>query len=462
MIDDNAYLPAQVSKKEWETAKCDKYDYMIAVFCGGTAGLIDAFFVGDPLTSILGKSVDKAADGFVKKAARFFLSHDNRTTGKSRKMPQTLEQCISYLEQAFPVNYDARYAKDLIVEEDTLSGMRPLNHHLLSLAHSPDPIGLIFSIIDQFMGYASFVDKGKIIHVVPKRTSGAIPYMQGTDLPSMLFCGFVNWIGHLISDLVGSSSTRKDGKTGRGAGHPIPFYELFLFCDFGNIDGKTLSETMIKVFEEGFDFRFGLTMAIPVVMEELMIKVIWMIRQKFIRKKTWKESIPTSVHADLRVMLVVGNGTLCAIDGIDAAAHGLVEGGNVVSFICHLNLVGWARLAMLILKELAIRMGPVINQVLDKFIQSILGILTPAEQGRIQELQRRLGEYDEYLWALFCEFVKQVEHEYKELYIEIHETFSEDTTNAYRAEHSVKLAEVSGVSEDKIIRNKKQLDDLFL
>lgn len=462
MIDNNAYVPAQVSKNEWETAKCDKYDYMIAVFCGGAAGLIDVFFVGDPLTSNLGKSVDKVADGFVKKTAQFLWNNDKRTTGKNKKIPQTLEQCISYLEQAFPVNYDARYAKDLYVEEDVLSGMRPLNHHLISLAHSPDLIGLIFSIIDQFMGYATFIDKGKIIHVVPKKTSGAIPYMQGTNLPSMLFCGFVNWIGHLISDLVGSSSTRKVGKTGRGAGIPIPFYELFLFCDFGDIDGNTLSETMIKVFEEGYDFRFGVTMAIPVIMEELMIKVIWMIRQKFIRNKTWKESMPMSAHADLRIMLIVGNGTLCAIDGIDAAAHGLIEGGNVVAFICHLNLVGWARLSMLILKELAIRVGPVINQIFDQFMQSILGILTPSEKEKIQEFQQRLAEYDEYLLALFYEFVKQVELEYKELYMEIHETFSEDTTNAYRAEHSVKMAEVSGVSEDKIIRNRKQLDDLFL
>lgn len=457
-----AYISERVNTDEWVHAKCDKYDYMIAVFCGGVAGLVDVFFVGDPLTSILGKSVDSAADGFVKKAAQFFWNNDKRTSGKNKKMPQTLEQCISYLEQAFPVNYDARYAKDLNVEEDVLSRMRPINHHLLSLAHSPDPIGLIFSIINQFMGYATFVDKGKIIHVVPQKTSGAIPYLQGNDLPSMLFCGFVNWIGHLISDLAGSSSTRKSGKIGRGAGIPIPFYELFLFCDFGNLDGNTLSESMIKVFEEGYDFRFGVTMAIPVALNELMIKVLWMIRQKFVREKTWKESIPTSAHADLRIMLIVGNGTLCAVDGIDAAAHGLAEGGNVISFICHLNLVGWARLTILILKELAIRYGPSVNQMIDKFVQSIFDILTPAEKKKIQEFYIRIAEYDEYLWILFCEFVKQIEAEYKELYNEINETFDENATNEHRTVHSVKLAEVSGVTEDKIIRNRKQLDDLFL
>lgn len=461
MINENQIAPINVVDDDWLKAKCDKYDYMIAAFCGGIAGLVDVFFVGDPLTSVLGKQVDKVADGFVQKAARFFWENDQRTTGKSKKMPQSLEQCISYLEQAFPVNYDARYAKDLVVKDGVLNGMRPLNHHLLSLAHSPDPIGLIFSIINQFMGYATFVDKGKIIHVIPQKTSGAIPYMQGTNFVSMLFCGFVNWMGHLLSDLVGSSSTRKAGKTGRGAGIPMPFYELFLFCDFGEIDGKTFSETMISVFEEGYDARFGATMTIPVVMNELMIKVIWMIRQKFIRKKTWKESIPTSKHADLRIMLIVGDATLCLVDGVDAATHGIIE-GNVVSFICHLNLVGWTRLIMLALKELRIRYGSVVAEAIDQFVNKVLEeVQTPAEKQCIQAFHLRLEAYDKQLAGLLAEFVAQIEKEYYELYVEIEATFDENKSRNERAEHSVKLAQISGVSEDRIVKNRKELDDLF-
>lgn len=461
MINKNQKTSINVISDDWTKAKCDKYDYMIAAFCGSTAGLVDVFFVGDPLTSVLGEQVDKVADGFVQKAAQFFWKNDQRTTGKRKKMPQSLEECISYLEQAFPVNYDARYAKDLVVEDGVLSGMRPLNHHLLSLAHSPDPIGLIFSIIDQFMGYATFIDKGKIIHVIPQKTSGAIPYMQGTNLVSMLFCGFVNWIGHLLSDLVGSSSTRKAGKTGRGAGIPMPFYELFLLCDFGDIDGKTFSETMISVFEEGYDARFGATMAIPVVMNELMIKVIWMIRQKFIRKKTWKESIPTNKHADLRVMIIVGDATLCLVDGVDAAAHGIIE-GNVVSFICHLNLVGWIRLVMLVLKELRVRYGSVAVEAIDQFVNKILEeVQSPAEKQRIKEFYLRLEAYEQHLAGLLAEFIAQVEKEYYELYVEIDATFDENSSRRERANHSVKLAQISGVSEDRIVKSRKELDDLF-
>lgn len=461
MIDKKNIKDINVTSYEWNNAKCDKYDYMIAAFCGGIAGLVDVFFVGDPLNSVLGKNVDKAADGFVKKAAQFFWKNDQRTTGKSKKMPESLEQCISYLEQAFPVNYDARYAKDLDVEEGVLKGMRPGNHHLLSLAHSPDPIGLIFSIIDQFMGYASFVDNGKIIHVIPKKTSNAIPYLQGTNLISMLFCGFVNWIGHIISDFVGSSNTRSAGKTGRGAGIPIPFYELFLLCDFGNFDGKTLAETMVEVFEEGYDARFGITMAIPVVMNELMIKVIWMIRQKFIRGKTWKESIPTQKHADLRIMLIVGDATLCVIDGTEAAIQGISK-GNIVSFICHLNLVGWTRLILLVLKELRIRLGSVMGDIVNRFFNEMMEeILTPAEKQRIRDFYSRLNAYDQQLAILFSEFVAQIEKEYRELYAEIDATFDEQKSIEERADHSVKLAQISGVSDDRIVKSISELDDLF-
>ena len=241
----------------------------------------------------------------------------------------------------------------------------------------------------------------------------------------------------------------------------MPFYELFLACNFGDIDGKTFSETMVSVFENGYDARFGVTMAIPVVMNELMIRVIWMIRQKFIRKKTWQESIPTSKHADLRIMIIVGDTTLCLVDGADAVAHGIIE-GNVISFICHLNLVGWIRLIMLVLKELRIRYGSIVTQVINQFVNKALEeIQTPAEKQRIWEFYSRLEYYDQHLAELLTEFVAQVEKEYDELYRAIDATFAEKNTQQQRAENSIKLARISGVSEDRIVKSRKELDELF-
>jgi len=337
---------------DFERAKCDKYDYMIAASCGVLAGLVDVFFVGVPGQSVLQGAVDKSADELVKKAAKTFFAFDKRTSGKPKKMPNSLEQCISYLEQAFPVPYDARYAKDLKVGNNVLSDMWSGNHHLLSLAHSPDVIGLLFSIIDQFTNMASFVDNGHLIRVEPIKTSGAVPYLQGTNTISRLFCGFVNWIGHILSDLVGSSSTRRPNKNGRGAGIGLPFYEMLLFCDVGSIDGQSISEIAIAAFEQGYDVRFGATMAIPVVLEDLFIRVLWSIKAHYYGKKEWNKCIPTNKHDDLRVMLLVGNSALCIVDGIDAFAK---SGGNPVAFVCRLNLVAWGKLAMMALKELVIR-----------------------------------------------------------------------------------------------------------
>lgn len=341
-----------MEKEDFNRAKCDKYDYIIAASCGIIAGMVDVFFVGAPGQSVLQGTVDKGADALVKKAAQSFFKFDKRTAGKPKKMPETLEQCISYLEQAFPVPYDARYAKDLNVAEGVLGDMWSGNHHLLSLAHATDIIGLIFSIIDQFTDMASFVDDGHIIRVEPQKKSGAIPYLQGTNTISRLFCGFVNWIGHLLSDVVGSSSTRKAGKTGRGTGVGIPFYELFLFCDLGDFDGQTVSQIAIEAFEQGYDARFAATMAIPVALNDLFIRVIWSLKSHFYGKKEWKECIPTKKHDDLRIMLLVGNGALCVIDGLDAF---IKSGGNAVAFVCRLNLVAWGKLAMMALKELVIR-----------------------------------------------------------------------------------------------------------
>lgn len=459
MVVEKAMQKDEVSAKNWSDSKCDKYDYLISVFCGGVSGAIDVLLVGAPLTSVLGKGVDKAADKFVINVAQFLWKRDKRSLGRNKKEPQTLEQCISYLEQAFPVNYDARYSKDLVVEEGTLSGMSPKNHHLLSLAHSADLIGLFFSIINQFMGYASFVDNGRVIHVYTGKTSGAIPYMQGTDFISMLYCGFVNWIGHIISDLVGSSSTRRKENGGRGAGVAIPFYELFLFCDFGNFDGKTFAEVMTEVFENGYDARFGITMSIPVILNDLMIKVIWVIRQKFEKKNSWKECIPSDKHADLRIMLLVGNSTLCLIDGVDAAAHGIAE-GNLISFICHLNIVGWARLVTLVLKELRIRYGPIIDRTINKFIADVMeNIQTPAEKKRIYNFNKTLNEYNGQISYIYGCFIKQIECEYKEMENCIKEAADEGVPWNSRVDASIRIARRCNVSDNKIVSNVSELHE---
>ncbi len=317
--------------------KCDKYDYLTAAGCGALAGMIDIFLVGAPVDSRLQGWTDAQVDKTVMAFAK--------TCGWCPKAGKenSIASAIGFLERKFPVNYDQRHTGDV----GGLFHMSSKNHHMKSLAHSPDIIGLFFSILNQFTSTSSFLTDGQLITIQTENFE-----LQGHNFVSKLFCGIANWFGHIMSDVAGSS-----GAAGRGSGVVIPFYELFQLCDFGSFQaGKernTLATVATKVFQEGYDARFGLTMAIPVVLCDLSIKLIWAVKHRFYHRKPLKECIPTKQHDDLRIMLIIGDGTLCLMDGADAAIR---SGGNWINFFLRLNLIAWYRLVLLVLREVCIRL----------------------------------------------------------------------------------------------------------
>ena len=75
---------------------------------------------------------------------------------------------------------------------------------------------LFFSILNQFTNTSDFVSNGELISL--NNSDGKFE-LQGKNIPSKLFCGIANWIGHLISDVSGSSSSK-----GRGMGIPSPIW----------------------------------------------------------------------------------------------------------------------------------------------------------------------------------------------------------------------------------------------
>ena len=323
---------------------CDRYDYLIASFSGVVTGLIDSFFVGMPGESKLGNWTDEEIDQVVIKFANTVWHADKKNGEKLRKEPKKIAQAIGFLERRHPVNYDARYAKDLKMDEDSLS-MSASNHHLKSLGHSSDIVGLFFSLLDQFTGKGSFISDGKILRLEPRERKGNFE-LRGDNLIAKLFAGFSNWLGHLLSDVSGSSGTRGHMDGRRGSGIPIPFYSMLQMFDFGSIsDGgvnKTIAEFSTTVFESGYDARFGSTMAIPVTLNELIIRLMWSVKSRFYHQKSLKESMPIGNKPVLRRMLVVGHGVLCMVDGTDA---GLRSSGNMLIFAKRTNIVAWSRFA---------------------------------------------------------------------------------------------------------------------
>lgn len=98
----------------------------------------------------------------------------------------------------------------------------------------------------------------------------------------------------------------------------------------------------------------------------------------------------------------MGNGTLCLLDGADAAFK---SGGNCVEFMLRLNLIAWFRLAILVLKEICIRVGisfPMQRQ-LEAFIrinEAVTQYLHELEQIDIERFIKETETYNTFVAAL--------------------------------------------------------------
>lgn len=375
--------------------KCDKYDYLTAVACGAIGGVIDIFLVGIPGASELGTWTDKQVDTAVKKFAKM------RGWQPKEAQKDNVASAIGFLERKYKVNYDQRYSSDV----DGLFNMSTRNHHIMSLSHSTDIVGLFFSILNQFTSTSSFVANGSIVTIKTETFE-----LEGHSFISKLFCGIANWFGHIMSDIAGSSGSR--GNLERGTGVPVPFFELFQFCNFGSFQvgdaRQDFATIAVRAFQEGYDFRFGLVTAIPVMITDLSIRLIWSIRQHFQYKRPLKECIPSSKHANLRVMLLFGEGTLCVMDGLDA---GVKSEGSVLVFFMHLNLIAWYRFVTLVIKEVCIRTG--ITDALEKELaayrrinESVKAYLQQIEKVDVELFQRETEE-----WSVMADSLASVSSE---------------------------------------------------
>lgn len=332
-------------------ANCDKYDYMIAGTIGLIGGLIDVLFVGLPGQGGLSNFTDELTNKTVQMFAKY-----NGWNGP-REGSDPTSSAIGFLERNFTVNYDHRHGGDV----DRLFDMSTKNHHIKSLGHSPDLVGLFFSILDQFNSTAHFVDDGKVL-VVDTDTFD----LRGSNVVSKIFAGFANWLGHLFSDVAGSSGT-----SGRGAGLPIPFFSLLQFVNVGEFGQhkQTFAKISVQVFEQGYDLRHGLALAIPVIVTELLTRIMWVIKQHFYHRRQWAECIPSANNPELRRMLLIAHGALCLADTADAA---LRSGGEMIQFMLRSNVIAWARFGTLAIKEVTAlyRQGDLDTDSVDRYLES--------------------------------------------------------------------------------------------
>jgi len=328
--------------------ECDKLDYILAAGSGALCGVIDIFLVGKPGESPIGDDTDK---WFANRTIDFA-----KLCGYKNKENQSLSSAIGYLDRKFKIPYDQRGARDAA---GFVFDLNPSNHHFKSLAHNPSLCGLFFSILDQFSNTSHFISDGDLISLV--EADGKYK-LRGNNVPSKFFCAFVNWFGHLISDMSGSSSSK-----GRGMGIPSPLWtwtndiiaiKRSLNIPASNFD-KAVNDLALNIYKEGYDARFQTAQAIPVFINELLVRVIYAVRRlvKYFAETDecdrsfalmWKTCEPFS-NPTVKRMLTVAHGTFCLLDISDATFRGFAEGAgafNPVEFYLRLNIVGVGRFAI--------------------------------------------------------------------------------------------------------------------
>ena len=312
----------------------DGSDYVLAATCGLIAGIVDVLFVGAPGEGVLTKKVDAMVD----KAVEGFARLHGWPNGKNiDDIANPTASAIGYLERIYKVNYD----QSISTQVDRAFNLSPSNHHLKNLAHSPDLIGLFFSIVDQFNSTSHFASNGQIFVIDTQEME-----LRGTTLIGKILCGIANWFGHLMSDVAGSS-----GAQNRGSGIPIPFFNLTqLFGGFGAFGQHRQDFATIcsKVFEQGYDLRHGIALAIPVAIAEGLVRLVRAIKLFYIEKQPFDLSLLSDNNAETRRMLLVAHGSLLAVDFTDAFIR---SKGSIVNLLLRSNIIALYRFSFLAFQE---------------------------------------------------------------------------------------------------------------
>ena len=420
--------------------QCDKLDYILAASSGALCGVIDIFLVGKPGESPLGDITDKWFANRTIDFAKLCGYKGNKNS---------LSSAINFLEEKFKIPYDQSVGGGIFRE---LINLTPSNHHFKSLGHNPTLLGLFFSILNQFTNTSNFVSNGELISL--NNSDGKFE-LQGKNIPSKLFCGIANWIGHLISDVSGSS-----GSKGRGMGIPSPIWawsnDVIAIKAKLNIPviefDKSVNELALKLFKKGYDVRFQTTQAIPVFINEMVVRLLYSIRRLIgyyisVPKKDrswvllWKSCEPFS-NATVKRMLTVAHGTFCIIDIGDATIRGFEKGigsFNVFEFVLRLNIVGVGRFAISLYGETkrAISYGHVKES--SDFAAKEITIV----ENYIEGLKILSVKYDDArLLAFIADFKKS------DAYIEAFEK-------------SAQLAELRNVPANRILKDKADIDRYF-
>lgn len=197
-----------------ESKSIDKYDVVLAISSGTLTAALDIIWVNDISFTDAHAWGSEQIDGFVMKVAKSIGYRGNDIAGAIKK-----------LEDDFPMDGD-------LLTKEFGSGSY---HHLLDFSHHPTPVGLLFSLLMQFTGKGYGTDTTGIF------VTYDIPDWNPKNFEESIYLGTVSWLFHIVSDIAGSSGTRRMGKEGTGLPGPLLSFlkEISAIPGIRSIAGKT-------------------------------------------------------------------------------------------------------------------------------------------------------------------------------------------------------------------------------
>ncbi len=367
---------------------------------------------GEKLSKEKEEEIKKRITASLEKKLQFRKSYDEENQTK-----KALKSALEVLQKKFQIPSDNLWnGAGINVSAET--------HHLDDIAHHPTVIGLIAAIVSQIFHAGIFFNKAgecsiqfgnfmnkdgeldkeelkkwllqillpiglsglltwllyilkskkkkEIDEKVPKPIQKLILFL--VEVPAIIVVLEIinNWLGHLISDMAGSSSSAgKSSAENEKIGMGIPGLFMSLFKYLASIHPFNLTPLpgiVDRIYkDERFDLRSELAaldqlgkQAIPVIAGDLLVRSFYFIRRLALEYKehgdwklvNWKNVIPFRNRTIVR-MMTIESGTFTAIDIADAAIRSAIKNGGQVQsptfckdFILSVNFVGIGRFAI--------------------------------------------------------------------------------------------------------------------
>jgi len=266
----------------------DRWDYAIGGGTGVFCGILDVLFISKP---------EKPTVSYSKKVNGLFNQWSQNAINKL--IPPEL---TSELEKIYKIGGADTSTTNGFTSP--ISGkFNPVNHRFKALNHDP-VLAFIIGALDVMNGTCTIVDNGSI------KTMGTI---KGASGDYRFFKSLGKILGHLASDFNAPSA-----KGNRGMGIPAPLMGLFGVFKDVKINNHDISKVAEYMYVNGYDARHFVTMSIPILINEVLIRVLYILKEIKYNKRTFfevfKETIPLNLSPRFRMVLNLSYGAMVAVN----------------------------------------------------------------------------------------------------------------------------------------------------